>query len=160
VLRWLATASLYLFYRAPVRLPNRGRDFSSNRGHTRLGHLVRFLALEVRLDAIALLTIASSLLWLYQSGNADAQYLTGAARTTAIADIVQSCLAARNPRMPLPYAEKYCQCYSQGLVDHLPAVEFRNADSPTSNVAIDREANRCYQIIRDEALRAIGQERH
>lgn len=102
-------------------------------------------------------TLACPIFWFVET--ATAQYLTGAARTKAIGEIAQSCMGEydRKPnRMPRPYAEKYCQCYAQGLVDHLPAGEFKDADSATSNDAINREAKRCYQNIRDEALRNIS----
>jgi hypothetical protein len=109
------------------------------------------------LKAITLLILASPLFWFRETANA--QYLTGAAKVKAVADIMQSCMGEydRKPnRMPRPYAEKYCQCYAEALVDRLPAEEFKDADSPASNEAITTEAKRCYQVIREEILQSIG----
>jgi hypothetical protein len=109
------------------------------------------------LKAITLLVLTSSLFWFRETANA--QYLTGAAKVKVVADIMQCCVREydRKPNnMPRPYAEKYCQCYAEGVVDHLPAEEFKDADSPASNEAISREAKRCYQIVRDEIMRSIS----
>ena len=111
------------------------------------------------LKAFAILTLAWPLYWLEPEA-AKAQYLTGAARATGITEIAKSCMDAHGTgnsgMLPRPYAEKYCQCYAEGLVDHLPADEFKDAVSPTANAAIDREGKRCYQIIRNEALQNVG----
>jgi hypothetical protein len=109
------------------------------------------------LKAVTLLVMPLPLFWFQETANA--QYLTGAAKVKVVADIMQSCIAEydRKPNhMPRPYTEKYCQCYAQGLVDHLPAEEFKDADPAASNEAITGEAKRCYQIVRDEILRNIS----
>jgi hypothetical protein len=92
-----------------------------------------------------------------QSRPANAQTLAGTARLKAISDIASSCIGSygtgNSSVLPRPYAEKYCQCYAESLVDHLPAGEFKDVDSPTSKSAIDREGKLCYLKIREEALR-------
>jgi hypothetical protein len=109
----------------------------------------------------AAITLAWPLYWLQETKPAEAQHLTGAVRTEGITSIKKSCMGEyerkNSDKVPRWFADKYCQCYAEGLLDTLSADELKNADSPRANTAIKEIGTRCYQNLKDEAMRNPGQ---
>lgn len=86
-----------------------------------------------------------------------AQYLAGKDRADFIAGSTNSCLRGYGKGdtgvILRPLFEHYCQCYSTGIANRLTAAQIKAEDPATINPVIQEEGRRCYQIIKDEAIK-------
>jgi hypothetical protein len=89
---------------------------------------------------------------------ASAQYLTGANRAEFMRGSVASCMRgkANDPDMkviPDSLVQRYCDCYSNGIADSVTVAQMQKNDPAADEPFIKREGMRCYQAMKDEALR-------
>ncbi len=86
-----------------------------------------------------------------------AQYLTGVDRASFIAGTVNGCMRGYGTegtdQMPRPLFEQYCRCYADGLADRLSMKELRDENPAIVKPVIQAEGRRCYQAMKDEAIR-------
>jgi len=114
--------------------------------------------------ADTVVAIAWPLYWLQGNEPAAAARLTGNDRSDFIAGVTDSCIKKPDNGItsvvPRPYADHYCQCYAEGLVDRLSPDELKDPDSDdnadNTKRIIQEEQRRCYAVTKDEALRSLG----
>jgi hypothetical protein len=86
-----------------------------------------------------------------------AEYLTGSDRDDFIKGAVASCMRGKvsQPtlnRLPDILVLHYCECYSEGIAQTLPITEIRKEKSAAVDAAVEREATRCFDAMKSEAL--------